>query len=149
MKAYSQRTVIQAPLERVIYFHHDKEALKKLSPPFMFIHIYRSEPLAEGSQVDFKMWLGPIPIRWVAVHKNVDSHTGFSDYQKEGPFKYWEHRHTFRAIDAQTSEVIDHVQVELSNNLFWGIVSRFMWINIPLLFAYRGWALRRELESRV
>jgi len=56
--------------------------------------------------------MGPLPIRWVA-HIQAVSRTGFTDRQVRGPFKQSTHRHSFVAIDANTTEVVDEVQVEL------------------------------------
>ena len=97
--------------------------------------------MADGSISDFTMWLGPVPIRWVAVHSDVSDQQGFTDSQQSGPFGAWVHRHTFRAIDANTTEVVDEIQAEPGN-----LISRFMWLNLPILFAYRGWKTRRVLS---
>ena len=64
------------------------------------------------------------------------------DTQKQGPFRSWRHRHQFRAIDENTTEVIDSIEAEYGN-----LISRFMWLNLPILFGYRGWRTRRELEK--
>lgn len=147
MKIYRHRTVVKAPLKKVVDFHHQSQALKKLSPPFMFVSLNKVESLAEGSVVDFKMWLGPVPIRWVAVHCNVTPDSGFSDYQDQGPFKSWLHHHQFNLLDDYRTEIVDEIHAEPSDDLFWGLVSRFMWLNMPILFSYRAWVMQRELGS--
>jgi hypothetical protein len=42
--------------------------------------------------------------------------------------------------------VIDQVEAELSDNWWWKAVGMGMWLNLPVLFAYRGWKTRRLLE---
>jgi len=148
MKIYTHRTRIKATIEQVEEFHRDSRALSRLSPPLMFVRFNKVEPLGEASIVDFVMWLGPLPIHWVAVHSGV-SPSGFTDTQKVGPFKFWKHTHHFVAIEENLSEVVDEIYAELGDHPFWGVVSRVMWINLPILFAYRGWITRRSLEGKL
>jgi ligand-binding SRPBCC domain-containing protein len=148
MKHYAHRFKVQAPLELVAEFHSDSRALKKLTPPPLFVSFNKVEPLAEGSVADFTMWLGPLPIRWVATHSEVDPMRGFTDTQTSGPFEVWKHRHSFESIDEDTTYVIDQVQGVPSDHLFWGIVSRFMWLTLPILFAYRSQRTRKALEGK-
>ena len=140
MKQYRHTFQVNAPLAAVADFHRSTAALRQLSPPPMIVQFHRIEPMADGSISDFTMWLGPVPIRWVAVHSDVSDQEGFTDSQQSGPFRTWVHRHTFRAIDATTTEVVDEIQAEPGN-----LISRFMWLNLPILFAYRGWKTRRVL----
>jgi ligand-binding SRPBCC domain-containing protein len=148
MKSYSHHFIVQAPLEAVTGFYSDSRALKQLTPPPIFVSFNKVEPIAEDSVVDFTMWLGPLPIRWVATHSDVDPLHGFTDILTTGPFETWRHRHHFEPLDENTTSVRDHVQAVLSSHPIWGIVSRFMWLNLPVLFAYRAWKTRRALEKK-
>jgi ligand-binding SRPBCC domain-containing protein len=108
----------------------------------MSVRFNKIEPLAEGSIADFTMRAGPISIRWVAVHSDVSEQNGFVDVQQQGPFRSWRHRHQFCAIDAQKTEVIDEIEAEFGTTL-----SRFMWLNLPVLFAYRARQTKNQLET--
>ncbi len=123
-------------------FHGDSRALRLLTPPPIWVQFHQVEPLAEGSVADFTMWLGLLPVRWTAVHTQVTPH-GFIDSQKRGPFKRWIHRHSFRELDDGKTEVVDEIKAEPGN-----LVSRFMWLTLPVLFAYRGWRTRWTLRQR-
>jgi len=147
MRQFSHCFEVRAPIERVAEFHRDTQALRKLSPPPMFVTFNKLQPLAEGSLADFTLWLGPIPVRWVAVHSAVDPRQGFTDSQKIGPFDTWVHRHTFRSLGDQLTEVIDEIQAEPGKQFVGGLVSRLMWLGLPVLFAYRAWQTRRSLEK--
>jgi ligand-binding SRPBCC domain-containing protein len=96
--------------------------------------------------MDFTVWLGPIPIRWLAQIEEV-SPTGFVDRQLQGPFAQWQHRHTFVPIDEQTTQVIDEINFSYKANPWWKIVGWGMITNLSFLFAYRGWKTRRLLEK--
>ena len=148
MRHYSHRFKVLAPLESVAEFHRDSRALKQLTPPPLFVSFNTVEPLAEGSVVDFTMWLGPLPIHWVATHSEVDPIQGFTDSQTTGPYEVWIHCHSFESVDENATNVIDQVQAKTSNNPFWGIISNFMWLTLPVLFAYRSWQTRRTLERK-
>lgn len=143
MGQYKHRFTVNAPLTVVAEFHRDSRALRLLTPPPVWVQFHSVEPLAEGSVADFTMWLGPLPVRWTAVHTQVTPH-GFSDTQKRGPFRAWQHRHSFRELGDGRTEVMDEVEAEPGN-----LISRFMWLNLPILFAYRGWQTRRVCRKKV
>lgn len=138
---------LQAPIERVATYHRDTRILKELSPPPIFISLNHIEPLGEGSISDFTMWLGPLPIRWVAKHSQVDPLHGFIDTQEQGPFEYWIHHHQFITVDGGQTEVIDEIHALPGKGIYRGLISRFMWLGLPLLFAYRAWRTRQAVEA--
>lgn len=144
IKRFRHRFHVRAPVQLVAQFHRDSRALKQLTPPPVFVQLHRADPLAENSITDFTMWLGPLPVRWVAVHTEVDPLRGFQDSQVRGPFARWEHRHSFLPLDETATEIIDEIQAEFAGG-FWGLIGRFMWFNLPVMFAYRGWVTRRAL----
>ncbi len=145
MRTFSHRFRVKASLNQVTAFHSDTRALKMLTPPPMIVSFNNVEPLSEGSLSDFTIWLGPIPIRWVAEHQDIHQ-CGFRDIQVRGPFQVWEHTHTFTPLTENYTEVLDEIQGEPSRHLFQGILSRFMWLNLPFLFGYRAWRTKRALE---
>jgi ligand-binding SRPBCC domain-containing protein len=147
MKSFTHPFQVRAPLARVAQFHQDTRALKQLTPPPLIVKFNNLQPLGEGSIADFTMWFGPLPIRWVAVHSEVDPISGFTDTQVTGPFDQWIHRHSFIALDENLTEVHDHIEAQTGKGLPKGLASRFMWFNLPLLFAYRAWRTKRALES--
>ena len=147
MRQYRHEFQVDAPIERVAEFHRSTKALKLLTPPPLYVQFNNLQPLFEGSVADFTLWFGPLPINWVAVHSEVNPLEGFTDTQVKGPFETWVHRHTFRSLDHNTCEVIDEIQAEPEKSLFWGILSRLMWLNLPLLFAYRAWRTRQAVEG--
>lgn len=143
MKSFKRCFEVAAPKEALIRFHSDPRALRILKPPGMVVRFHRVEPVSEDSIADFTMWLGPLPIRWEATHFDVESNA-FSDTQSRGPFAHWEHRHSFVAIDENTTQVSDEINAEPGKHLFWGFISRLMWVGAPGLFAYRTWKTKRS-----
>ncbi len=102
--------------------------------------------MGDSDEMDFTMWVGPLPVHWVARVEDV-SPTGFLDRQVRGPFASWAHHHSFVAVDEAATQVIDEVDAQLKPHLFWRSVGLAMWLALALLFAYRGWKTRRLLEE--
>jgi ligand-binding SRPBCC domain-containing protein len=147
MRQFRHEFQVNAPIERVAEFHSSTEALKLLTPPPLYVQFNNLQPLSDGSVADFTLWFGPLPINWVAVHSEVIPLEGFIDTQVNGPFETWIHRHTFHHLDQNTCEVIDEIQAQPGDDLFRGSLSRLIWLNLPLLFAYREWQTRRVVEG--
>jgi len=147
MPTFEYQFTVNAPLAAVRAFHHDTSTLKKLTPPPTIVQLQRIEPLAEGSVSTFTLWVGPLPLRWKAVHRNV-TENGFTDVQAEGPAQKWEHTHTFTAVDPQTTRIHEHVDYEHARG-FWGLVTRFLFAkpNLLVMFAYRKWVTKRHLAD--
>jgi len=145
---FQHRFRVRAPLATVADFHNQADSMAAITPPFIPTQMLQTPPrLEEGDVMAFRMWFGPVPVRWQAVISQV-SPTGFSDEQLEGPFRHWIHRHTFVSVDEQTTEVVDKVEATLKRHPLWGPIGLAMWLGLPLLFAYRGWKTRRLLERQ-
>ena len=143
---YEHRFVVHAPLKQVADFHADPGSMAKITPPPIFTQVQQAPAaVKDGAEMAFTLWLGPFPLRWLARFEQV-SPTGFQDRQIRGPFATWLHRHTFRKIDENTTEVHDHVEGQYQANLFWRLVGMVMWLNLPVLFAFRGWRTRQLLQ---
>jgi len=148
MPIFEHRFTVRAPLAAVSAFHGDTRALRRLSPPPMIVQLHRVDPLADGAVAEFTLWLGPLPIRWVAVHSEVDPQRGFTDTMARGPMAHWVHRHAFVAAAPDRTVVTDRVEYEYKPGLG-GLVGRLFMSRpgLAFLFAYRGWATRRAVEQ--
>lgn len=137
MPVFDFKFNVDAPLAAVRDFHHDTSALKRLTPPPTIIQLHEIEPLAEGSVSKFTLWVGPLPLHWTAVHRDVSTH-GFTDVQREGPAAKWEHTHTFTPLSETETEIHEHIEYEHKSG-FWGVVTwlLFSWPNLYLMFTYR------------
>jgi ligand-binding SRPBCC domain-containing protein len=146
MPVFDFRFTVDAPLAAVSAFHFQTGILKALTPPLMIMQVHRFDPLANGSIGEFTMWMGPIPVRWVAEHSEV-SQTGFIDTQTRGPMKFWKHTHRFNSVSPDMTEVHEHIEFEHHSGLR-GLWSRILF-PLPaliVLFSYRRWATRRAVR---
>ena len=142
--SFESRFTVRASLESVARFHSDPRALRRLTPSPMQVH--RLDPMGEGSVSEFTMWVGPVPIRWRAVHTALDGLRGFTDTQERGPMARWVHRHEFRSLGPALAEVHDRIWYRHPSG--WrGVLTRTLFSPLPLwgLFRYRAWATRRAL----
>jgi ligand-binding SRPBCC domain-containing protein len=140
---------VNAPLNDVVEFHRQSASMAAITPPPIVVQMHRAPSfLSAGDQMDFTMWLGPLPVHWVAQIEGAES-TGFIDRQLQGPFRSWVHKHSFVPVDNQATTVHDEVAVELhERNWLWRIVGFGMWLGLPILFTYRKRRTRQLLEHR-
>ena len=144
MPIFTYSFSIDAPLSDVAEFHRDTRVLRKLSPMPMQLH--RVDPMGEGSVSEFTMWLGPIPIRWRAVHSNI-SKSGFTDTQESGPMEFWAHTHRFEAISGSQTRIHEHVEYRHPKG-FRGLLTRLLFGKLGLfaLFTFRKFSTRFALR---
>ena len=148
MPIFEHNFTVNAALAQVIDFHRDPHILKRLTPPPLIMQIHHFEPLAEGSIADFTLWFGPLPIRWVAVHVNVNFPHSFTDIQRAGPLKYWRHTHSFIPISNSLTRVND--TIEFAHDACpKGLLSRLLFPRpaLKMLFTYRKAVTRWMIES--
>ena len=147
MPVFDFSFTVAAPLQVVRDFHHDTSALKRLTPPPTIVQLHEIEPLEEGSISKFTLWVGPLPLRWTAEHRDVTEH-GFTDVQTAGPAKRWEHTHTFTPLSDQCTQIKEHIEFNHKSG-FWGIVTRILFArpNLYLMFTYRKWMTRWHLRK--
>ncbi len=146
---YTKRSVMQTTLESMIAFHQDASALAKLSPPpiFMQLHHDGRTSLTEG-EIDFTLWFGPLPIRWLAQHQPGPTSTSFADLMLRGPMAYWRHEHIFENVPGGVA-LIDRVTFAHKSGLQ-GLLTRLMFDGLPLrfLFFYRHLRTRRVVTQK-
>ncbi|MGF1498109.1 MAG: SRPBCC family protein [Elainellaceae cyanobacterium] len=147
MLHYERSILINAPLPMVWEFHERPDILDLLTPPWQPIEVVRREGgLGVGAESEFRLYLGLLPVRWLARHTAYDHHRLFTDEQVEGPFDHWIHRHEFRDEQGQT-RLTDAIAYSLpfgsvADPLFgWAVQA-----NLDQLFQYRHRVTRQECE---
>lgn len=148
MPVFDYRFTVAASQEAVRDFHLDTRALAWLTPPPVIVQLHEIQPLAEGSLSRFTFWIGPLPLRWTAIHRDVTPY-GFTDVQADGPARKWGHTHTFIPLTEDLTEVREHIEFE-HRRCFRGLITRVLFAppNLSLMFAYRKLATRRHLRQQ-
>ncbi|MCY4538992.1 MAG: SRPBCC family protein [Chloroflexi bacterium] len=137
-RSFVKSSFIRTSLDRLTRFHEDPRALAKLTPPpiIMQLHSDARRSITEG-EIEFTLWLGPLPIRWIARHEPGPSPHSFADLQIKGPMAYWRHEHIFTEKPGGV-ELTDRIILAHRSGLA-GRLTRLFFDGLPLrlLFAYR------------
>ena len=144
---HQKRSVFRTTLEKIEAFHRDPAALRKLTPPPIYIQVHADHRLSltEGD-LDFTLWFGPLPVRWLARHEALAGH-GFAEWQVSGPMAYWRHEHAFEEVPGGVA-LLDRVTLKHKSGIA-GLLTRLIFDGIPLriLFLYRHWRTKRAVEN--
>jgi ligand-binding SRPBCC domain-containing protein len=147
-KTFEHTSVINTTLDAIIAFHENPKAFAILTPPPIFAQIHRRElqSLTEG-ELEFTLWFGFIPVRWLAQHEPGPTAHSFADRMVKGPLAFWLHRHIFEEVPGGV-RLTDRISIAHKPGLP-GLLTRLVFDGLPLrmLFVYRHlrtrWALRQ------
>jgi len=96
--------------ETAFAWHARPGALERLTPPWERLDVIEPGPgVAEGSRAVLRIREGPIPLRWVARHRDVIPGRQFVDEQEEGPFAKWTHLHRFEPDGPDACTLTDRI----------------------------------------
>lgn len=148
MLHFKRSTLINAPVEVVWSFHERPDILQILTPPWQPVQVVRREGgLDVGAITEFRIFLGPLPVRWLARHTECDRYRLFTDEQVQGPMLSWVHRHQFTAEEGRT-RLTDAIAYSIPG----GTLVEFLlgwWVEARLndMFRYRHEVTKRECEK--
>ena len=96
-------TTVDAPIEETFPFFSKAENLGLLTPAAMRFSIAEPPPsIAENTTIEYRLRVGPVPIRWRSRIVNWSPNSGFVDFQERGPYTSWWHEHSFRPAGSAT-----------------------------------------------
>lgn len=135
MTSFVARCEVAAPREALYAWHARAGAFERLTPPRDGVRLVEdSGGIADGARK--VLAIGPVGLRWVAVHDSHVAGRRFRDVQERGPFRRWEHTHEF-LDDASAgpghSILVDSVEYELPLGALGELAA--------------GWAVRRKLAA--
>lgn len=145
MLHFRYSTLIDAPVEVVWGFHERPDILELLTPPWQPIQPVRREGgLEVGAVSEFRIFVTPIPLRWISVHIAYERFHLFTDEQKEGPLEHWIHRHEF-SPEGEKTRLTDQIEFILPGG--WAVEKLCGWVimaQIEQMFRYRHEVTQRE-----
>ena len=148
MSIFTQVSVLPTSVEELTAFHNRPDVLRRLTMPPLVLQVLRDArtSLTQG-EIEFRLWFGPIPVRWFARHTNGPIPTSFKDIQVKGPLAIWEHEHLFESVPGG-AKLTDRITIEHRKGLA-GWLTRLAFDGLPLrmLFTYRHWQTRKALAS--
>lgn len=103
-------TRVDAPLERVFDFFSLAENLERLTPADLSFQILTPTPIEMqvGALIDYRIRLGPLPLRWRTRIEVWEPGRRFVDAQLVGPYSCWWHEHRF-VPDGRSTRMFDTV----------------------------------------
>lgn len=147
MPVFEKRTVYPVSVEELFAWHTRAGALQRMTPPWEQVRLLSSTGgIQVGARIELLMHLGPLPMRWVALHDRYEEPRLFRDIQLRGPFARWEHEHRFEAVPGGAA-LTDHVAYELPLPPFGGwFGGGFARATLERTFRYRHALLGLDLE---
>jgi ligand-binding SRPBCC domain-containing protein len=137
------------PVEGMFDFFCRPANLIKLSPPELHLQLVDGpERIELGSRITFKGRRWGVPQTLVSEIKLFEPNVKFSDVMIKGPFRKWEHMHSFSASDGGT-RVADRIDYESPGGLL-GLVATPALVarDLEKVFAYRVQQLQEMCGGR-
>lgn len=102
------------PRPEVFTFFSDAANLERITPAFLNFHVLTASPveMRAGALIDYRLRLRGLPLRWRSEITLWDPPMRFADVQRRGPYRTWEHTHTFEE-EAGGTMVRDQVLYQL------------------------------------
>ena len=147
MLHFKYSSVINASVDKVWQFYERPDILQLLTPPWQPVEVIRREGgLGVGAISEFRINLGPVPVKWLAKHIECQPNSLFVDEQIEGPMVSWTHQHLFEAVDRQT-KLTDAISYELPGSWLAELLLGW-WVKARLsdMFRYRHQVTKKECE---
>jgi hypothetical protein len=142
-------STLPASAEEAFAWHERPGAFERLTPPWERVEVVeRTGGIGNGARATLRVYTGPVPLRWVAVHRDYVQGRRFVDEQVEGPFSHWIHQHLFEPIGAAGSRYTDRIEFAPPFGTLGAAAG--MWLVRPRterMLAYRHSMLREDLAA--
>ncbi len=127
--------VLPQPIDLLFSFFSDAHDLEKLTPPWLEFRVLTPAPIPieRGTTIDYLLRIHGFRIRWTSEINVWEPPHLFTDRQLRGPYRRWEHEHTFNENDDGTL-IGDRVEFEVPGGR---IPGRLASADVRRIFAYR------------
>lgn len=152
MRLYTldREQIVRRPREEVFAFFADAANLERITPRFLRFRIETPQPIAiaEGTLIDYRLSLAGVPFGWRTRIDRFEPTRCFVDRALEGPYRVWNHTHTFADVPGGT-RMNDHVVYALPFGPL-GVVAHAVMVERTLgrIFDFRARAIAEIFEER-
>lgn len=140
---------IARPRREVFAFFSDAMNLERITPPFVNFKILTPAPIPmhAGTLIDYRIRLFGVPMTWRTRISAYEPEERFADTQERGPYRLWEHTHTFQEVPGGT-QMHDRVVYELPMGPLGSIAhAAFVKRTLGKIFDYRREAIETIFEA--
>jgi ligand-binding SRPBCC domain-containing protein len=148
---FSKEIWLPRPPDAVFAFFMNAENLQSITPPWLDFRIVTPLPIQmkEGTEIDYRLRLNGIPMRWRSRIVDWQPPHHFVDVQIAGPYKAWRHRHSFESTEEGTL-MRDHVDYRLIGGPLAPLINTLMVAGqLRRIFAYRERVMRALFDPQV
>ncbi|MCL7990183.1 MAG: TIGR01777 family oxidoreductase [marine benthic group bacterium] len=147
LQVFRKTSRIGHSAQTVYDWHARPGAFQRLAPPWDSVQlIEHTGGIEDGARAVLELRVGPVPVTWVAEHRDNVPGRQFTDVQVEGPFARWEHAHRFEPIEAEACLLEDRIEYALPLEAVHSLISRgFVEARLQRGFDFRHRVTRRDL----
>ncbi|MEO8096920.1 MAG: SRPBCC family protein [Acidobacteriota bacterium] len=131
---------IPRPRAEVFEFFSQARNLERITPPLVGFHVLTPEPIQmkPGALIEYRLKIRGIPARWITEITGWNPPFEFTDVQRKGPYKTWNHAHRFYEVNGGT-RMLDEVLYELPFGPLGDVVhSLLVRRDVESIFAFRN-----------
>ena len=134
---------MDAPLAETFAFFSKAANLGLITPAAMKFSIHGEiPPMATGAAINYRVRVGPLPVRWRTRIASWEPGRSFVDLQEAGPYRLWWHEHSFHA-DGERTVMEDRVFYTPPLGILGRLANRlFIAATLRKIFWYRGDVIR-------
>jgi uncharacterized protein (TIGR01777 family) len=144
-------TIVAAPIAEVFDYFSRPENLGVLTPASMSFEIDGPVPSSTraGLQIDYRLRVGPLPIRWTTLISALEAERRFVDVQLRGPYALWRHEHLFEPMGPRRTRMTDRVFYGVPGGPI-GSLAQALFVAPALrrIFGFRSGVVRRRFPER-
>jgi uncharacterized protein (TIGR01777 family) len=141
-------TTLPVSAEAAFAWHERPGAFERLLPPWERVSVVeQSGGLEDGARLVLRVMQGPVPLRWVARHRDTLPGRRFIDEQVDGPFSRWVHFHRFDPDGPASSRMTDRIEYTLPLGPVGAVAGPLIRRRLERVLAYRHVLLRDDLEA--
>lgn len=138
---YQAEQFLPIDLDKAWTFFSSPHNLARITPPeldFKVLSELGDTEIYEGMLIDYKVRpLFGIPVKWRTEIGKTESRKSFTDRQVKGPYKMWEHTHTFAETKGGVL-MTDHITYELPLGILGDFAHKLLVKSkIEQIFVYR------------
>ncbi|UCG13165.1 MAG: SRPBCC family protein [Deltaproteobacteria bacterium] len=133
-------------IEKTFAFFANASNLETIPPPELRFQILTPQPIevTEGTEIDYRLCLCGLPLKWRARITNWTPSHRFVDEQIQGPYKQWVHIHRFHGHNGSTT-IVDEVRYELPLCPFGELAYPIVSAQLQRIFDFRNKAIRETI----